>query len=310
MNAFQRCGNTSDTVPLYLPQQLFLKPIARLNISVQLPNVKKLGKCISHWEMMEKIRQLITPDEFTVLKVSKSTLEFVRFEAEIELKSKMERILSKLDHKTIKMTEFSELMRIRAAEQKQECPTRRVWDAFFQEARDMDETKPGERPDTMYLSNLPVKWFIPYHLSDEEDVTPSEKIFYRIFEKFGDIRYVDIPMCDPYRKKMKESISGFKKQQPNKDCFEGYVQFKDYIGFTRAMDAFRNMKLLHKNEDDEAFTADIIVDFDRHKHLSDASIRRREIVRDRLVRKAKEQEEKDKKELEDKKRQEEIERFI
>lgn len=43
---------------------------------------------------------------------------------------------------------------------------------------------------------------------------------------------------------------------------------------------------------------------------SDASIRRREIVRDRLVRRARDKEEKDKETLEEKKRQEEAERFV
>ncbi|KAL3278645.1 hypothetical protein HHI36_016183 [Cryptolaemus montrouzieri] len=307
MNAFQTCRDFSDIIPLYLPQQLYLKPIAKLNISLQLPNVTKVGKSISHWEIMEKIRELILPEEFIILKVSKTTLEFVRFDAEINSRKKLENVVNKLDNKTIKLKNFSELMRLRAAIAKSEFPTRHVWDGFFHEAKDMNEMKPGERPDTVYLSNLPTKWFVPYHLADE-DLLPSEKVFYKIFEKFGPIRYVDIPICDPYRDKMKNHISGIKNcVWENKEIFEGYVQFKDYIGFTKCMDLLKDMKLLHKDED-EAFTVDIKVDFDRSKHLSDASIRRREIVRDRLVKKQREKEERDRNELEEKKKKEEEEK--
>ncbi|KAJ8933253.1 hypothetical protein NQ314_014134 [Rhamnusium bicolor] len=215
---------------------------------------------------MDKLRDLIKPDEFTLLKVTKTTIEFVRFEGEVETRAKLQSVVLKLNNKMIKLKDFSDLMRIRAVEWKSNFPNRRIWDDFFQNSRDMNEMKPGERPDTMHLSNLPSKWFIPYHLSEEKDIKPSEK---------------NILSC--------------------------YVQFKDYIGFTKAMDAFRDMKLVHK-EDDDVTEVNIKIDFDKSKHLSDASIRRREIVRERLVKKAKEKEEKDKAELEEKQRREKIER--
>ncbi|XP_057658883.1 A-kinase anchor protein 17A isoform X1 [Diorhabda carinulata] len=308
MNTFQICHNTTDLTPLYLPQQLYLKPIARINISLQLPNIKKIGKSVSHWDIMDQIRTLIKPEEFTTLKVTKTTVEFVRLEGELDSKDKIDRILPKIHNKMIKLKDFGELMRLKAAEWKSDFPTRRAWDDFFQNSRDMDEMKPGQRPDTVHISHLPSKWFVPYHLSGEEEVTPSEKIFYRIFEKFGQIRSIDIPICDPYRKKMNANISGLKTSSfDNTQFFEGYVQYKDYIGFTKAMDALKNMKLVHKDED-SMLEVDIKVDFDKSKHLSEASIRRREIVRDRLVRKAREQEEKDKAKLEEIKKKEELER--
>ncbi|XP_019763205.2 A-kinase anchor protein 17A [Dendroctonus ponderosae] len=309
MNVFQTCPNTSELEPLYLPQQLYLRPIAKLNISLQLPNLTKLGKSVSHWEIMDKLKELIRPDEFTVLKVTRTTMEFVRLEAEVEKRSKLERVVSKINNKMIKLKDFADLMRVKAAETPSEFPNRRAWDAFFSEAKNMNEMKPGERPDTMHISNIPSKWFTPFPQSgdNDDDTTPSEKILYRVFEKFGSIRYVDIPICDPYRKKMKEHISGLKFSSFEKlDFFEGYIQFKDYIGFTKAMDFFRDKKLVHKN--DGYVEIEIKVDFDKTKHLSDASIRRREIVRDRLVKKAREKEEKDKIALEEIKKQEEVER--
>ncbi|XP_044761768.1 A-kinase anchor protein 17A isoform X2 [Coccinella septempunctata] len=257
---------------------------------------------------MEKLRDLLKPQEFSSLKVSKSTLEFVRFEAEVASKKKVDAAVLKLNNKTIKLKNFSELMRVKACIAKSDFPNRQVWDGFFNEAKDMNESKPGERPDTVHISNLPSKWFVPYHLLDEDDLLPSEKLFYKIFEKFGPIRYVDIPICDPYRNKMKDHISGIKTcSWENRTMFEGYVQFRDYMGFSKCMDYLRDMKLLHK-EEDEAFAVDIKVDFDRSKHLSEASIRRREIVRDRLVKKQREKEEKEKNEMEEKRRKEEEEK--
>ena len=79
----------------------------------------------------------------------------------------------------------------------------------------MDETKPGERPDTVHLQNLPCKFF---NIGD--NIRPSEGklefakittlaqstffhsfsgILKRVFGKYGEIRQMDIPVLDPYR---------------------------------------------------------------------------------------------------------------
>lgn len=65
----QNIKNVSDCVPLYLPHSLYLKPSAKLNVSVQLPAAVP-GKTISNWDVMESLRKMIKPDEFQVLKVS------------------------------------------------------------------------------------------------------------------------------------------------------------------------------------------------------------------------------------------------
>ena len=38
--------------------------------------------------------------------------------------------------------------------------SRADWDEFFRDNPDMNEMKAGERPDTIHLENLPVKWFL------------------------------------------------------------------------------------------------------------------------------------------------------
>ena len=78
MSIIQSCGDTKDCVDLFRPQGLYLKPIARVNVSVRLPALKKAGAKISNWEVMEKVKEMARPFTFPVFKVSKSSLEFIR----------------------------------------------------------------------------------------------------------------------------------------------------------------------------------------------------------------------------------------
>ncbi|XP_023344762.1 A-kinase anchor protein 17A [Eurytemora carolleeae] len=235
---------------------------------------------------MEKVKDMARPFTFPVFKVSKSSLEFVRFEAEIENYSSMENVLAKLDMRTIKLSGFTELLKIRAAESKTPFPTRADWDEFFRDNKDMNEMKAGERPDTLHLQNLPVKWFL--QLQDKSGVVPdkpSEFVLKKAFSSFGDIRLVDIPMLDPYRNKMANTISGIKTFSFGEDLvFQAYVQFKEYIGFVKCMNALKGMKLCYKDRDSsKAWTANIKVDFDRSKHLAESTIKARKEERERLV---------------------------
>lgn len=303
MNVIQICPNTSELVPLYLPLELYLKPIARLKISLRLSKSNNVGKSISYWEIMDKLRELVQPDEFTTLKVAKTTVEFIIFEGEIEAKAKIEKVISKLHNKMIKLKDFSELLRVCAGVCKSDCPTQQNWDDFFQNAKDMNEMKPGERPDTVHIANLPTKWFVT-----NTNGLLSEKLFQKIFEKFGHIRKVDIPICDSFRKKMNDQISGVKYcSLENTEFFEAYIQFKDYNGFKITMDTLFNKKLVHKDLD-IAEEVNIKIDFDKTKHLSDASIRRRDIVRERLILKIKKKEEKERSEMEENKQKEALEK--
>jgi arginine/serine-rich splicing factor 17 len=137
-------------------------------------------------------------------------------------RTKLKNAVSKLDGRSIKLTGFSEYVKVRASEAKDDFPTRHDWDSFFRDAKNMDEMKAGERPDTIHLSNLPIKWFAPRHIQNDENVKPSESIFKRIFEKFGEVRCVDIPISDPYRPKMKSHMSGLETFSfENEMYFEG-----------------------------------------------------------------------------------------
>lgn len=151
--------------------------------------------------------------------MSKSTIESIRFEAELESRSKLRNIISKLDGRPIKLPGFTESVKLKASEAKDDFPLRHDWDAFFRDTPSMDEMKAGERPDTIHFVHLPIKWFAPRHHENDENAKPSESIFKRIFEKFGTVTHVDIPICDPYRPKMKAHISGMKTYSFEQDIF-------------------------------------------------------------------------------------------
>lgn len=74
------------------------------------------------------------------------------------------------------------------------------------------------------------------------------------------------------------------------------------------MDALRGMKLLRK-EGDKNLAINIAVDFDTTKHLSEASIKRRQVVRDRLIMKENERREEERRKAEEEEQKKEKERF-
>lgn len=86
-----------------------------------------------------------------------------------------------------------------------------------------------------------------------------------------------------------------------------YVQYSEYGSFVRAMDDFRGMKLVRK-EVDKHVAVNILVDFDKTKHLSDVSAKRRKVIRDRLIEKDREKAEEEEKKLREEKERKEKEK--
>ncbi|KAH0549059.1 hypothetical protein KQX54_005508 [Cotesia glomerata] len=227
---------------------------------------------------MEKLRLLIRPDEFASLKVSKSTLEFLRLEADLTDKCRMAQVLSRLEGQRLNLAGFASILKVRAVEAKDDFPSKHTWDSFFRDAKHMNELKPGERPDTIYISGLPVKWF-----SEDGGKTPSELLCMKIFKKWGTIRHIDVPAADPYRSRMRLDNNINKKSNLNDGIFfDVYVQYVEYVDFVKLMDSLRGMKVL-KKEDNNYLTAIVKVDFDKTKHMSDNSVSRREFERKRLI---------------------------
>ncbi|KAG8450581.1 hypothetical protein GDO86_003012 [Hymenochirus boettgeri] len=296
--------DTSEAVELCSSCGLYLKPITKMIISVALPQLKQPGKSISNWEVMERLKSMVPNRQFSTLRISKSTMDFIRFEGEVENKSLVKSFVAAFDGKSIKLSGFSDILKVRAAEYKLDFPTRHDWDSFFRDAKDMNENLPGERPDTIHLEGLPCKWFA---LKDSGTEKPNEEVLIKVFSVFGEIRTVDIPMLDPYREEMTGrnfhtfSFGGHLN-------FEAYVQYKEYVGFVKAMNALRGMKLMYKGEDGKAVACNIKVSFDSTKHLSEVSIKKRQQERQKLQELEQRREEQKRKEKEAEERQKEEER--
>ncbi|KAK5599645.1 A-kinase anchor protein 17A [Crenichthys baileyi] len=297
--------DTSEAVCLSAEHNVYLKPIAKITISVGLPQLKLPGKSISNWEVMERVKAMVAPEQFSALRISKSTLDYIRFEGEVENKTVVKSLLTRLDGKTIKLSGFTDVLKVRAVENKVDFPTRHDWDSFFRDAKDMNETLPGERPDTIHLEGLPCRWFS--QKDSQFPDRPSEEVLIAVFQAFGKVRHVDIPMLDPYREDMLDknfstfSFGGHLN-------FEAYVQYQEYCGFTVAMDSLRGMKLMLKGDDGKAVACNIKVTFDTSKHLSDTSIKRRNQERLKLQELERQREEQKRREKEEEERRKEVER--
>lgn len=297
--------DTSEAVCLSADYNLYLKPIVKMTISVALPQLKLPGKSISNWEVMERVKAMVAPEQFSALRISKSTMDFIRFEGEVENKTVVKNLLARLDGKSIKLSGFTDVLKVRAVENKVDFPTRYEWDSFFRDAKDMNETLPGERPDTIHLEGLPCRWF---SLKDSQfPDRPSEDVLVAVFQSFGKVRKVDIPMLDPYREDMMDknfntfSFGGHLN-------FEAYVQYQEYGGFTKAMDTLRGMKLMLKGDDEKAVACNIKVTFDTSKHLSESAVKRRSMERLKLQELERQREEQKRREKEEEERRKEEER--
>uniref|UniRef100_A0A7I4YB77 RRM domain-containing protein n=1 Tax=Haemonchus contortus TaxID=6289 RepID=A0A7I4YB77_HAECO len=257
---------------------LFLSPLSRIEITIKLPKFTIPGQSISNWDLMERLKKGVAPIQFASIRVTESSLEAVTLEADLTTRKIMKQAIKILETLTVKVSGFSDPVRVRAAEAKSDFPSRHDWDLFFMKNQ-LNENKVGERPDTIYLAKVPIKWF-----SVKGSDLPSEDILKTAMESFGKVRRVDIPACDALRKEMSPEISGIKTKGfafGPELFFEAYVQYMEYSGFSEAMDALRNKKWT-KRIDGKVFHANVKVDFDRTRHLSDANIKRREAERERI----------------------------
>lgn len=231
-----------------------------------------------HSEIIDKLKKQSLPEEFIYLRIIKATLEFIRLEGELENKSSFKTLLSKLDNCALKMNSYTDVLKVRAAEAKISYPIRHDWESFFRDSQnsltsenEIHLMKPGERPDTIHIMDIPCKWFADrksYIGVDVSNIKPSEAVLKEVFSIFGELRMVDIPILSnplgavslkkPYS--AIDSISGqVFNSSWNLPTFEAFIQYKDYISFVKAMDTFRGMKMLFIEDSTGAFTANIRV---------------------------------------------------
>ncbi|XP_075254006.1 uncharacterized protein LOC142345674 isoform X2 [Convolutriloba macropyga] len=328
------CVHSEDAMELCGDYGLYLKPVAKILISIAMPShAAHSVKVLSNWEVMEKIRKLADPIQLVHLKVVKSTNEFMRYEGEIDNATELKKLIDLLDGKIIKLGGYLESFKIRAKESKTEALNETNWNTFFEGWSESDETQPGLRPDTLYIESLPCRWFAK---SPENELTegdsekekiktavkieeslksnttvPDAEIVQSVFTRFGPIRVIDIPMLDPYRTEDdRRGIGTFSAFGPGTSgiTFSAFVQYEDYSSFATAMEALGRHKLMYKpksnrgastNSNARSYVANIKVDFDRTGHLSEKQILRRKIESMRLKQMEKERADQQRKEREE-----------
>ncbi|XP_045642745.1 A-kinase anchor protein 17B-like [Ursus americanus] len=261
--------DNSEATELCAAQHLYLKPIAKLMINVLLPESSEPMRPFSNWEVLDQLKSLICPDQFTTVRLSKSTKDFIRFEGEAETRSLVQILKAKLHGKIIKLNGLKTDLKVVATDAQGE------WERFPREkeasgsdgAEEQDQDK---SPDSIYFEGLPCKWFAPKGSSGEK---PCEEILRVVFESFGKIKNVDIPMLDPYREVMTGgNFGGFSF---GLQTFEAFIQYQESTDFEKAMESLRGMKLMLKGDDGKALACNIKVMFDTTKHFSEGAIRRR-----------------------------------
>ena len=287
----------ADDVPLafYLPAGLFLKPEARVWIEVKLPEIKESGKSISNWEVMEKIKALSMPVEFQSLRVSNYSRELIQFDGELDSVRKVRKIVLLLHGKSMKLSGFSELLKLKAKQLASPQPTKEEWEQYFQSrgVASFEDGRPGERADTIKISGLPVRWFT----SKTSDGRPCPKVLAQAFQKFGVVSQVG--MYDPTVAAALGKEEKFASFGPGSRMFyfEAYVQYEKYAGFCNAMSALRGMSVLRLEDGGKEVVARVTVDFDKTAFLSERNVRKRRRAEQRRQ-----------EELEEKKRAEEAKR--
>ncbi|KAM5290989.1 acrosomal protein KIAA1210 homolog [Glossophaga mutica] len=261
--------DNSEATELCAAQHLYLKPIAKLMINVLLPESTEPMRPFSNWEVLDQLKSLICPDQFTTVRLSKSTKNFIRFEGEAETQSLVQILKAKLHGKIIKLNGLKTDLKVVATD------AQREWEHLPQEQEapsndGVDELDCNKSPYSIHFQGLPCKWFAPKGSSGEK---PCEEILRVVFESFGKIKNVDIPMLDPYREVMTgRSFGGFNF---GLQTFEAFIQYQESTDFIKAMESLRGMKLMLKGDDGKALACNIKVTFDTTKHFSEGAIRRR-----------------------------------
>lgn len=245
----------SEAMELCASQQLYLKPVAKLTISVVLPEHTGSTRAFSKWEVMDKLKNMISPDQFTSVKVSKSTKAFIRFEGEAETKRLVSSLKEKLHGQLIKLNGFKEDLQVVAAEAPPDGPPAQESEPQAKTRKQLEEEQSQAVPDCVHLEGLPCKWFAPKG-SDSE--TPSEEVLRTVFGTFGEIKNVDIPMLDPYRE---ETVGRSRNHFAFRGMrsFEAFVQYQESESFARAVETLKGMKLMFKGDDGKALACNIKV---------------------------------------------------
>ncbi|XP_075429463.1 A-kinase anchor protein 17B-like [Ascaphus truei] len=267
--------DNSEAVELSATHHLYLKPKAKLTINVILPEGEEPCWPVSNWELLEELKHAVDPDQFSSIKVSRSTKAFIRIEGETDTKHLTQIFLAKLNGQTLKLSSFNEPLSVEATEALNECPTKSEW----LEAESATEVLPEHDPPPhcIHFEGLPCKWFSSLGLNIEK---PCEDVLKSAFERYGGITYIDIPMLDPYREEVGGNFNPL--NSGGLQTFDAFLQYEDHASFVNAMESLHGMKLMLKGEDGKAVACDIKATLDTTKHFSEDAVNRRNAERLKL----------------------------
>ncbi|XP_073497282.1 A-kinase anchor protein 17B-like [Phyllobates terribilis] len=286
----------SEAVELSAIHHLSLNPKAKLIISIILPEESEQCRPISNRDILEEIKNLVTPEHFSSLKVSRTSKEFIRLEGEADTKHLANRFLEKLNDHNLTISCLPKPLHIIAIEAPAELPVNDHTKKLL--ATIKEDSENCTTPSCLHLEGLPCKWFLPLGTNTEK---PSEEVLRSTFEKFGNIVNIDIPMLDPYR----ENDSGNQPGPGGLQAFDAFLQYEEISSTINAVRSLQGMKLMLTAEDGKSVACDIKISVDENDHFSEEAINKRNA--ERLKLQELEQQRKEEKEKEEAERKRKLE---
>ncbi|XP_071980224.1 A-kinase anchor protein 17B-like [Engystomops pustulosus] len=264
----------SESVELSAIYHLYLKPKAKLIMSIILPEETELSRPLSNWDIMEELKNLVAPDTFSSLRISKTTKEFIRIEGETDTKCLTYRFLEKLNGQSLTMGCLPKPLDMVVSEAPADLTVNDNIKKLLTELENLeDNTENNKPPPCIYLEGLPCKWFLPLESNTEK---PSEEVLRSTFEKFGNIMNIDIPMLDPYR----EDSNG--NQLGPGGPFDAFLQYEKLSSAVDALRSLQGMKLMFTAEDGKSVACDIKISINETNHFSEEAISKRTAERLKL----------------------------
>lgn len=244
----------SEAVELCAIYHLYLKPRAKLNISVLLP--EETGHCrpVANWDILEQMKNIVAPDHFSSLRIVKSTTEVIRLEAETDTKQMCQVFLEKMTGQTLKINNLNDPARLEVHEAPLECPASAEIKGHMsdQEEERKNSADQSTVPSCIHLEGLPCKWFSEWNTHTDK---PTEEMLKRAFETYGKIVDIDIPMLDPYR----EEDLPIAATPGSLQTFDVFIQYEDKSSAINAICSLQGMKLMYAAEDGKSLACDFKV---------------------------------------------------
>ncbi|KAJ1197867.1 hypothetical protein NDU88_001712 [Pleurodeles waltl] len=287
---------TSDEIELCATQSLYLTPVQRLTIRVMLPESQD-ALTFSNQDIIDQLKQAVSPDQFSNIRISESAKEFILLEGEAETKGLAQAFLAKLHGSGIKFDGLTEDLRVEVTEDQIHFPSKQSWEASLQATKELKETeefREGQKqdiPSSLHVRGLPCQWFLS---ADSNGGKPSMEVLKKVFETFGTVKNIDIPMLESRG----EEVSGEGCDSATSgllDTFEAFIQYGDSKSLVKATESLRGMQLMFKGEDGKGVPCKMKVMVDTTNHFSEEVTNQRNLEKLKLLEKQQNEENKEEK---------------